>query len=512
MSSGIDADLGRIEITRGINSAFEILRRPGNDWLSDFVLPSTEDPAGDVSMLSNPLPLSSALLASMEGEWMPGISPEKKFVDFVLIPAWNVGPLTIGMSLCHATDSICAETGAPNLQVFSLGRFVYDARTAETLIISKPLSDAGIMAEEGAAGLPHYRTGTVIVHKRHATPKRQEHFFASCDDEMFWNGNIADSILYSESFSSEKAVCAVCGKTNNQFCTCVMLLPTPKSALDFSGFRKNIATHATMSPGRLVLSFRDKLASQFTTTVQHSMGSLLGDMSIGMAMLLRLVAIQNRMKRINPTRLAMPAGADVNLLSDGNEVASMPLEACAATSSSDDDTLASMENTAGVGNPTFQTALNTFASLQLARNNETIHSLSSSVTTTAGTRQDAAVSIESVAMLSRGMSPDSDENGLETNNPNFAPSSEVDEKLRRRLERQRKNRLAAARSNARRKLEREARREDLERLKNSVQVLRAREADLIRENAVLKERAIDMLKQQARDGSTRLQPLHLGLD
>lgn len=499
MTTRVDSDVAYIEVARSITSALDILHRPGNEWVADFVLPRTEDPAGDVSMLTNPLPLSSALLASTDRPLSPEIILDRKIVDVTLIPAWNVGPLTVGISLCHVTDSVCPRSGKPTLQVFFLGRFVCDERNAEMLVVSNTLPNTGILAENGGSDLRPHRRGTSLVLKRHLSSSKQEHMFASCDEASFWSGNYTDSVLFSEYIVTGNSTCPVCLQPSSQNCSCVFSLPTPKSPLDFSCFRTNVATHMRLSRGESMISVRDDLSKDFTTILQPCDVPRVRDGDSGMALLMRTLAIRDRMRRVSPSRLMM-SGLDSEQhaaagLFHTDTVCDASNDASNDTSNSD-NSVSSTEKNVNSSDMLIKSALNHIAAFRPDGSTEKFIRLEN-------VDNDERADADLTKTLHDASDEIEDETAIASSEANMDYaildvniSTDVDEKLRRQAERQRKNRLAAARSNARRKLERDARREDLAKLRVMIAGLQKKEARLVRENLILKEQAVAKLREQ----------------
>jgi hypothetical protein len=305
-----------------VSAALDIVtHRPENAWAADFVFQNANDPAGDISMLTNPLPVSNSELATVRETAVPGEAYDGQCdisVAYTMIPAFTVGALTVGLSI-HRVNPICHTLYSDHPPaVYAVGRFVRDERTAETLIVSTNMSRTNAPGSSPAPALisgvstvssasnPAFHPRTSIIYLRHDSSTQRSHLFAACDPELFARGRYAESVVFAES-EVQVRFCPVCNASPAAKCGCALPLRVPKSALDFSAFLPNCKTHYGSFHSKSNVSFRNGLAAAFGRAVSSKMGLCSQDSDKSIAQLLQNLAIQDRMERVCPSRTIMPA-------------------------------------------------------------------------------------------------------------------------------------------------------------------------------------------------------------
>jgi hypothetical protein len=148
--------LAASEVARNVCQALDMLRRPANGFGRDFLLAAGHDPQGDLVMLSNPVALAHASTAEITRSQAPPQEdppvanqgsvtdlaenrdasahqlsvPGVVRVAYTMIPSMYVGALTCGVSI----QRIECPISMGSRTTYSMGRFLRDERTGETLI------------------------------------------------------------------------------------------------------------------------------------------------------------------------------------------------------------------------------------------------------------------------------------------------------------------------------------------------------------------------------------------
>lgn len=521
MQDSFASDAAFAELSRNIESALNIvLSRPDNEWAADFVFNIANDPAGDVSMLTSPLPLANALVASVRSDPQVLNPSSTADVDYVMIPAWSIGAVTVGLSVARIANYSGTSSGEPVMS-YNIGRFVRDERSAETLIVNTSMLDSD--SRMSIPGLE--RPGCAIVYLRHNSSTDRYHFFAACNHELFFRGKHAESVIFSESVHQYR-LCPVCSASPYMSCNCSIPLKLPKTALDFSAFIHNGMTHMGKFAGNSVFTCRDRRNGIVKRIVSISRDSFDGAVDNALSMELQNLAIQDRLRRANLCRTVMPGGcADPTStdpitfnaveitdnsveITDGDQapdpfdselnidVASLPALFDGPDISNDVNKLSS-SNSSDILDPIDALIVDPAAVLQPQdEHSDSCPEPSTTSTSNTNGNESSSLAVASdIANTCENKAPQSSAGISDDEGSSFTVG---DARSTKALERQRKNRLAAARSNARRKLHLDTLKADLEKGHDTVRILEAQRQELLSVNRELKEKAAGLWRQQAR--------------
>jgi hypothetical protein len=443
-------------------------------------------------------------------------------VKYTMIPAFSVGTLTVGLSI-HCVNPVGAPTACASASsVYAMGRFVRDERSAETLIVSTNLSrtkspslvsgSASAVTSESSC-----QPRSSIIYLRHDSSTQRFHLFAACDPDLFSRGRYAESVVFAES-DVQIRFCPVCSSSPSAMCACVLPLCVPKSALDFSAFLPNCSTHYGSFHNKSSVSFRDVPAAAFGRAISSKMALCAGFSDKSIAQLLQNLAIQDRMERVNPCRAIMPAAGEASLsdalrlgmlddtlspapdienLFDGPDiVASACLGWIDDVPDAEDvdphtflpvssDGIVEQQRTDSDHLPSATLEDNDLLDMMdLVRGKEVLDVMEgirvsqNAAVSPAMPQQSDPFAVQKVALNCSGVSERRE-----------SISMEAALKNAKQLERQRKNRAAAARSNAKRKLVMDTLKGQVDDARNCVRELQEKEAQLKAENQALKDLA-----------------------
>jgi hypothetical protein len=324
------------EISSRLRKALSIvLDRPQNAWARDFILRPGEDPAGDVSMLSNPVHLAHAIVfrARHVGMRSPRAPPHARLqfgehglpraercsatTENVLIPAWTVGHITVGTFVRRESDGLSSETAPRVRMTVRLGRFVRDESTSETLIVAVSNDDCP-WARQVLVWFVTYPSSTT-----------RYQFQATCEKNTFVASRYDQSVLVSAYDISVRA-CSVCGSPPAMACGCPIFGLLPRSPLDFSAFTQNgLSTYHGGTYEKTIKTFgrssiyrasvvhglhlnlsgaqiQDALSSSFVSSEKHSRDSYVAGLNVEYARTLQSVGIQRALNGLNIARTVMP--------------------------------------------------------------------------------------------------------------------------------------------------------------------------------------------------------------
>lgn len=502
-----EANAAFVEVSRNVDRALSILLgRPENAWAADFVFNVAKDPAGDLSMLTNPFPLANAVGASIRGDSSINSPSSSAVVDYVMIPAWSIGSVTVGVSVARISNFVSPIAEEPSI-VYNMGRFVRDERSAEMLIVNTSLSDSNSAESRSLEKLPK----CAIVYMRHDSSTERFHFFAGCDSNLFFTGKHAESVMFSESVLHYR-ICPICFASPYSSCNCSIPFQVPKTYLDFSAFAPNSLSHMGAFAGTAVFVCKDQRSGRIRRQVCPSRDVFSSNADMELVKLLQDMAIQDRLLRGNLCRTVMPSG-DLNSVEIGEPVS-------AIDESNEEDLVLNLadfeldlEN--GTVYPNFTELLDapgfTDDLPDITDQNSVLPPDDPGADSTSElqhlqrARVTSAGSVLGKPSRTEGTVPLPILNiSVVDSTDGAAEKSNDDIKLAKAQERQRKNRLAAARSNARRKLEMDTLKTDLQQEKEKVAMLERRRQELLSFNQHLKEQAANIWRAQARstDGSS----------
>lgn len=500
-SSAANAALA--ELGRNVDTALSILLScPENAWAADFVFSISKDPAGDVSMLTNPIPLASAVAGSVHGDSTMKRPLPSTVVNYVMIPAWSIGSITVGISVARVSNSSCPISGK-TVVLYNMGRFVRDERSAETLMINTSLVDSALQLHP-----QDMHPSCAMIYLRHDSSTARYHFFASCNGDLFFNGKHAESVMYAESVLHYR-ICPVCFASPYMSCNCSIPFQVPKTCLDFSAFVPNSLSHMGKFTGTSIFVCKDQRNGHVSRNISHSQHLYDSVMDVELTKLLQDIAIQDRLLRANPCRGVMPgivsdadgteppisSGIESNEIGPFLDLTDFDLDLKIDSSSRDItelyDVVGSVDNVLDDGGifcpnsflPTGSPAVEMTPEMQPLK--------SVRVTSEQPGRGRAYLAEGCVPLAPCPSSDIGIEGGTVEEIKDDFQSAKV-------LERQRKNRLAAARSNARRKLRMDTLKVDLQQGKDKICKLERRKQELLSINQHLKEQAANIWREQAR--------------
>jgi hypothetical protein len=490
----------------GLAAAFAMLDHPSRAWARDFVLGGWDsDPAGDVSALSNPVAMGQGDAADFfaAGKLPDDEEPTASMCasQCLWVPAWSGDGVVVGVC-CDLLKGVSGFSGVPTMPsggatVLTCGRFARDERTGETFVVSSELS---------ASGCPSGSLVTVL-YMRNESSTRRRHVFLQCDRaQLAWRPKVAASFaetaVFCESTLADRA-CPVClqAPVGDARCGCEVPFALPSGPLDFTKFRANSVLNCGHFTGLSRLSVRSPegpTAPFSCTSVPTLMAtSSQGDPSFNsIAVMLQSLVLQERIGTGSVSR-GLPGaavGAGVAPLLSAPGAPSPP----AALAICDGDAEAPLDIVQVLGD------------LEREESHPGLPPLDPVVCLIPDGRpsadEHAAVRLSSVSSTGQSVDAASCD---EPRSVNSAPAASLSGEGRTpppdargvaKLERQRRNRLAATRSNARRKARREELEQNLEQARERERELLQKHAAVLACNAALKERAAQVWVSKMRRG------------
>lgn len=520
------------------------------------------DAAGDLAALSSGVALRSGdapemLIVAL----LPSVPPAACHVGALWVPTWSQGGVTVGVLV----NKIGAVPGFANVaslpqpgepKVLAFGRFARCERTGEVISVAKASRSA-----EATGGKPM----VTVCHWKNSDSKRRWGLFMHCDYSALSNkpkvpASFVDATVFADVTNAERA-CPVCGREPSALVTCKCLIPfvSPRDPLDYSHFRRNgtyqLGRYSSRSSvfSRPYANLLTSLQSMQLPTVITLSAAADSDYD-QIATSLQALGIQDRLtslsvprgvlaptssmagallerEMIAPVPAIEPDALDIGMVSaDTSKYAAlakvetpttfvdsvMPFSAGAEEGDFIEMSLAtpefdtSMENAGLMTSELECTPVPTLyddvlipvlddAQCRQAWTTDPVSAagpITAEAFSFAGSAaiETSHVSIERLASSSSGSDR---QKGGETENA-------LDAKAAAKLERQRKNRLAAARSNERRRERREGMKRELETLRRQEQELSKKHAAVLAYNASLKELAAQAYMEKMRTVDTGL--------
>lgn len=236
-----------------------LLDVPENEWARRFVLQFPHRHDESLSGLLNPESLRKAVCISfleccsmtessvVSYERAPQASSnqvvrETGSCDVLLVPAWMQNNITVGVSVYRLNLFSCPlkpptqEPEAPWAWT-TCGRFARCERTGEILIVGA-LAPAKIA--NPASSAPRVSSPLVqVLHCRHISNRDSLETGVMCSEDLFAAGKYEQAPISCQVALRRRASCPTCGQPTTLMCECPIRLHTPKYALDFSAFGAN---------------------------------------------------------------------------------------------------------------------------------------------------------------------------------------------------------------------------------------------------------------------------------
>lgn len=482
-----------------LTRAFRWLDDPRVEWIRKFML--CDDPAADLAVLTSPVQGAHGCTFSVCASSGTIDGNEFAYIvhhNYLLIPSFSVGEYSVGSASLHQVyfspaGSGNSEPSAENAESLydesTTGRFCLNNKTGELLLMLSPLaSDADTLLDLLRAVV--HRRVEVSVDVADAEKLRtrvrlewwiqgpysaensnpevvRESLWALCDLEMLLRGRYRDCYYLCE-FSKQfkRTACGDCAKQQlekkpdsdllqhtTSSCSCACIYLCPEYPLDFSKLRSNIRVMSGSFSAAVEVVIRFPNNGTLVSFEMMQAMTMMVEANKHVAETLKERAASNALVLAKVPRLAH-IGALQQLLKQHQHALF--------------DAIASGTIDYGLMGELFSGA----SPWPASQNQETpAH----------GSESDATADFHSASMELSVVMPDSvhDYVSQRVNSP------EEEREARMELRRQ-KNRAAAARSNARRKEEREYFQRSLKTAKDKLLKLRARETFLLRENARLR--------------------------
>jgi hypothetical protein len=253
---------------------------------------------------------------SLTGTGAGGIFDYAVDIDFLYVPSFSSGLLTAGVivnrvekqfSTSSAEQSAChphlSQKQSQHHTFHGVGRFILDTGTGENLALLH--ADFGI---------------TIVLWVYNESPSKRKCLRFMCDQGMLKRGCIVDAIVRSFT-DSESRFCPFCKASPAESCGCVYPSFMPEHSFDFSGFNlamrcqfgEFIGSQDALAvvPTRNCTSpvyIRSPLLSRVNTNVYWPGCEMQGETSIhdSISSLLTNFATQLYISGANPSRLVMP--------------------------------------------------------------------------------------------------------------------------------------------------------------------------------------------------------------
>jgi hypothetical protein len=240
-----------------------------------------DDAAGDVAALSNRFALRSGdapemlVVASLPAAAGAPPTPTACHIGGFWVPVWSQGGVTCGVVvkkfqpvLGFANVYSMPQPGEP--EVLAVGRFARDERSGEGICLSKSSRSAQSAGGKAMATIWHWNT---------ESSTRRSAVFLHCDDAALScrpkvaASFVATTILADVCLSNR--ACPLCGgEAIPQVCRCEMPFQAPRSALDHTQFKHNSVLHLGRFASRSQVFMRpagDLLSPLQTAVIPTSM-------------------------------------------------------------------------------------------------------------------------------------------------------------------------------------------------------------------------------------------------
>jgi Basic region leucine zipper len=304
--------------------AFHIVNKPENAWAREFLF--NNSPSATTQMLTDPSALAHAVTARLsisafEDEMRTdttsdGLFDSSRDVDFLYVPSFSSGMLTVGVAVNRVKRSIYSDSKEHPTQALQLpfqtsavstsygvGRFVLDTGSSGEMLMLKH-------SDEYSVAHWFYNESTT---KRRGTR-------LMLDRQLFQQGRLVDSIRQSFVIS-ESCFCRMCKASPAVRCCCIYPPFIPRHPFDFSGFCVAMYGHVgeyvgsedataviPSSNAAAPLYVRSPLISRIDICGYRAGDREPGDVAMhnSISSLLINFATQLSISEADPTRLVMP--------------------------------------------------------------------------------------------------------------------------------------------------------------------------------------------------------------
>lgn len=255
----------------------EVFHLCRDQWVINFLYSNDISP---LSVWTAPLNLNATAAASVNATSAERISTaapqlstsflfdSRMAGEFIFIPAFSVGELTVGFGVVHYTVLCRAEWGRDPKYASRRGehghiRFVRNDVT-RSLAISFEDAKADVIKFDLFSEL------SSAIRKHVTITFRRSKFLNIINNQAVLDlVQAARSTVLMIHYNMEKRVCLACKSVNQYLCSCERIPNVPKHSLDFSYSRSNMAIHGGSFEGVSATSLYDGYTQVFTTSVAH---------------------------------------------------------------------------------------------------------------------------------------------------------------------------------------------------------------------------------------------------
>jgi hypothetical protein len=535
-----------------------VLSRPQNSWAQNFILRPGEDPAGDVSLLSNPVPLSHALVlirllhkrsltsgattdpSQTSGSLHPQAIQQvetSSSAEILLIPAWIMGSVTAGAAIIRESNLLWPQQFSGFQSLLRVGRFIRDDSTGESLVIAV-----------GREATVYWGKQVLLYYVNHRSASRRNTFLGIFEYDAFMASRFGEALLFAE-IDSHVRPCPICRTILPSGCNCSPPLRMPRNPLDFPAFVNNVllSFHSGAYENIFSTFWRSLLLPNCNSSILRwnaTKSAVLNSLkstfikqvnpvrewhmaveNSDQIYVLQSAALQCILGGINQSKAAVPSNRMQQDLSNlnpesqiGFETASQILEQLLAGAGQnpgdsqcervedesiiDTHDLNETENmgaTRNINQLDKREIQNIEPTLSVFPPDETIskriHQQKGSVTSN-DDDSDQTQRCKNAASEAGSCDTSDEATPLQSLQERSSAVSSLNDALDRNSIRKKRNRAAAARSNAKRKVYLQKLRKDVEEIRTQVKALRAKESELRACNQQLKDRAVQIWRSQ----------------
>jgi hypothetical protein len=226
------------DIKQHVDAAFSLVDVPENAWAHSFVLDNS--PSGTIQMMTNPMAIANAVTARVsdvcfndgDSSTSPSASCYDRNLDIegLIVPAFSSGDVSVGVGVHRIAPA--SSRPIPSSQYSnSVGRVARCDLTGEMLMVkSTPSCTANPSGQ------------VQILHMRHASTRQRERRLIICDPDLFATGDVAGSVLMV-SHSIESRFCPTCNASPSVECACAISTVRSRHPFDFASVFTNMSSH-----------------------------------------------------------------------------------------------------------------------------------------------------------------------------------------------------------------------------------------------------------------------------
>jgi hypothetical protein len=229
-------DFASADLPALLDSVLALLARREAAFAREFFFHGFDVPA-NLSIITNPASLAHAsVTSSLSTMVAPAyahpaahqFTPTSMDKAIVLVPCFSASDISVGACIAKAQGDMLGKVGFP-LNEMTMGRFVRDERTGETLVISQTVQ----------AGTD---SPVIVMCLRHKSSTAHENISVLCRKTPFCEGAMANSVI-ALCYAMESRNCPVCGKLAIARCHCELRMTPLRHSMDFEAIAQNMATH-----------------------------------------------------------------------------------------------------------------------------------------------------------------------------------------------------------------------------------------------------------------------------